>query len=64
MNYSKFFRENAGKDVEVIMTDGEKIEGKLSGYISAEDNDPEPESIIPKTTEIYTNEISKARILK
>lgn len=64
MNYCKLFRENAGKNVKVVMTDGETFTGKLSGYISAADNEPEPESILIGNTELYTNEISTVNILE
>lgn len=59
MNYSKFFEQYAGKNVKVTMTDGEVFRGELFGYISAEDNDPEPESIVVGRTELYTNEIKE-----
>lgn len=62
MNFCKFFRENAGKQVKIIMTDGEIFEGKLSCYISAEDNEPEPESISIGNTELYTNEIKNVEV--
>lgn len=64
MNYCKFFRENAGKSVKVEMTDGEIFTGKIIGYISAEDNDPEPESILIDNTELYTNEIQTVSIVE
>lgn len=57
MNFCKFFEQNAGKKVKVEMTDGEIFTGKLTVYISAVDNDPEPESITVDSTELYTNEI-------
>ncbi len=62
MNYSKFYHENAGKNVEVIMTDGVFFSGKLFGYISEEDNEPDPESIIVGNTELYTNEIERCTV--
>lgn len=64
MSYSKLFRENAGKVITVVMNDGEKISGKLNGYISAVDNDPEPECIIINNTELYTNEIVDVSVVK
>ena len=63
MNYCKLFRDHAGKEIEVIMTNGEKFNGKLVGYISALDNEPEPESILVDYTEIYTNEIAAVNVL-
>ncbi len=62
MSYSAFYRENAGKDVEVVMTDGEVFSGKLFGYISEADNEPDPESIIVGDTELYTNEIKRLTV--
>lgn len=64
MSYSKLFRENAGRVIIAVMNDGEKISGKLNGYISAVDNDPEPECIIINNTEIYTNEIVDVSVAK
>ena len=64
MSYSKLFQENAGKVVTVVMNDGEKISGKLNGYISAGDNDPEPECIIINDVELYTNEIADVSVVK
>ena len=64
MNYYEFFKENAGKKVRVEMTDGEVFEGKLTVYISAADNDPEPESITVDNTELYTNEINSIKVQK
>ena len=63
MSYSKLFSENAGRQIEVIMVDGELFAGKLCGYISSADNDPEPESIIVNNVELYTNEIKIVNIL-
>ena len=57
MNYSEFYQKNAGKRVHVEMTDGEIFEGELFAYISAEDNEPDPESIVVNRTELFTSEI-------
>lgn len=62
MKYSELFDRHAGKRVKVIMTDGEIIRGKLSGYISAEDNDPDPESVIVENIELFTNEIKTIEV--
>ena len=62
MNYSEFYHENSGKNVEVIMTDGEVFSGKLFGYISEADNEPNPESIIVGDTELYTNETERCTV--
>ncbi len=59
MNYSKFYDQNASKQVKVIMTDGEEFSGELFAYISAEDNEPDTESIIVGRTELFTREIYK-----
>ncbi len=58
MNYAEFYRENAGKQVRAEMTDGEIFVGELFAYISAADNDPDPESIVINRTELFTREIS------
>ena len=63
MNYCEFYRKNAGKNVEAVMTDGEIFRGKLFGYISAADNEPDPESIIVNNTELYTNEIGSCNVI-
>ncbi len=62
MNFCKIFRENAGKNVKVTMTDGEIFAGKLMLYISAVDNEPERESIGVDGTELYTDEIKCVEI--
>lgn len=59
MNYAEFYRKNAGKQVRVEMTDGEIFVGELFAYISAADNDPDPESIVIDRTELFTREISR-----
>ena len=63
MNYSDFFNSNAGKMLEVTMTDGEKIIGKLLTFFSAVDNDPDPESIVVNGTELPTEEIADIKII-
>ena len=65
--YEDFFRENAGKLVRVEMTDGDVLEGKLDGHISALDNEPDPESILIEnvaTIELYTHEIHRIEVLE
>ena len=59
MNYAEFYQKNAGKQVRVEMTDGEIFVGELFAYISAADNDPDPESIVIDRTELFTREISR-----
>ena len=64
MRYSRLFQEYSGERVKIVMTDGEIFEGELNGYISAADNDPEPESIIVDNIELYTNEIETVEVQK
>lgn len=59
MNYAEFYKKNAGKQVRAEMTDGEIFAGELFAYISAADNDPDPESIVIDRTELFTHEISR-----
>lgn len=63
MNYAKFYKENAGKQVRVEMTDGEIFAGELFAYISAADNEPDPESVVVNRTELFTNEISSIEVI-
>ena len=48
----------------MTMTNGEIFVGKLVGYVSADDNEPDPESILIDYTELFTNEIDDVCILK
>ena len=64
MNYCKFFRDYSGRTIKVTMTNGEIFVGKLVGYVSADDNEPDPESILIDYTELFTNEIDDVCILK
>jgi len=57
MNYAEFYKEHAGKRVSVEMTDGEIFSGELFAYTSAEDNEPDPESIVVDRTELFVIEI-------
>lgn len=63
MNYAKFFHEHSGEQISVKMTDGELFSGKLFAYSSAEDNEPDPESIVVDHTELFTNEIDKIEVI-
>ena len=63
MNFEHFFHKQSGKRVKVTMTDGEEFEGVLSAYISAADNDPDPESVIIGATELYTDEIKSIEVV-
>lgn len=62
MNLCKLFNEHAGKPIKVKMKDGEVISGLLSCYISANDNDPEPECIIVGNIELPEDEIEEIEI--
>ena len=63
MDYAEFYRRNGGKRVRVEMTDGETFTGELFAYLSASDNEPDPESIVVDRTELFTNEIGKIETL-
>lgn len=63
MNFSEFYNNNSGKNVQVTMTDGEVLAGVLFGYISDWDNEPDPESIIVGRTELPTPEIAKIELI-
>lgn len=63
MNYAKFYKENAGKQVRVEMKDGEFFSGELFAYISAADNEPDPESVVVNRIELFTNEISSIEVI-
>lgn len=62
MNFHDFYKKNAGKNVKATMTDGETFSGELFAYISAQDNDPDPESIIVGRTELFTCEIERIKV--
>lgn len=64
--YSEFFNKNEGKNVSVTMVDGEVFTGVLYGYVSAVDNEPDPESIVidrGELTELLTEEIKMIEVL-
>lgn len=63
MNYASFYNENAGRQVRVEMTDGELFTGELFAYISAADNEPEPESIVVNRIELFTCEIRHIEVI-
>lgn len=56
-----------GKNVRLLCTDGQKINGFYSIYTSAEDNEPEPASATLETpnglVEILETEIKEIQIL-
>lgn len=51
--------EAEGQKVRIILKDGAVFEGVAYDYISALDNEPEPESITIDSIEIYAPEIKK-----
>lgn len=62
MDMRECFDKMDGKQVRVTMKDGKAFTGILDGWISALDNEPDPESIILKTTvypcmELYVKDI-------
>ncbi len=63
MRYSEFYHQNSGKTVRVEMLDGEVLMGELFAYLSALDNEPDPESIVVDDIELPTNEIKDIRVL-
>ena len=58
MYYAEFYKKNAGRLVKAVMTDGEIF----TAYISAQDNEPDPESIIVGRTELFTHEIETVEV--
>ncbi len=62
MYYAEFYKKNAGRLVKAVMTDGEIFTGELFAYISAQDNEPDPESIIVGRTELFTHEIETVEV--
>ena len=64
MNLEKIAKDHWNRHIQAIMTDGETLVGKVVGYASAEDNEPNPEGIIIECTngalvEIFRNEIER-----
>ena len=56
--------EANGKEVKVTMRDGQVFVGRAYDYISAYDNDPDPESItMPPGYELFAPEIEKIELL-
>lgn len=52
--------EAVGKNVRITMTDGEIFEGRAYDYMSAYDNEPDPESItVSPGIELFAPEIAK-----
>ena len=62
MKLNELFNKHAGKHIKVEMSDGEIVSGILSCYISAEDNDPEPECIVVNNVELSADEIMDVKI--
>ena len=63
MNYAKLFEKYSGKQIQVVTNDGYIFEGEFFAYISAADNEPDPESIVVDRTELYTNEIRSLSVM-
>ena len=57
-------KEAHGKDVRVLMLDGEIFEGRAYDYTSALDNEPDPESITIDSIELYAPEIFRIELLE
>lgn len=55
--------EAHGKNVRVTLKNGRVYSGEAYDYISALDNDPDPESITIDNTELYEPEIEKIEIM-
>lgn len=55
--------EVEGKNVRVILDDGAVFEGIAYDYTSAQDNEPDPESITIGHTEIFAPEIVKIELI-
>lgn len=55
--------ESHGKNVRITLKTGQVYAGKAYDYISALDNDPDPESITIDNTELYKPEIEKIEIM-
>ena len=55
--------EYEGKNVRIIMTDGEVFNGFAHDYIAAEDNEPYSESISIDNVELFANEIKSIELL-
>lgn len=63
MRYSEFYHQNSGKTVRVEMLDGGMLTGELFAYLSALDNEPNPESIVVDDIELPTNEIKSISVV-
>ena len=63
MNYAELFQKYSGKLVQVVLNDGEVLNGEFFAYISNADNDPEPESIVVGRIEVNTHEIRSFRVM-
>lgn len=55
--------EAHGKNVRVTLKNGRVYSGKAYDYISALDNDPDPESITIDNVELYEPEIDKIELV-
>ena len=55
--------EYEGKNVRIIMADGEVFNGFAHDYTAAEDNEPYSESISIDNIELFANEIKSIELL-
>lgn len=55
--------EVEGKNARIILDDGTVLEGFAYDYTSAQDNEPDPESITIGHTEIFAPEIVKIELI-
>ncbi|WP_099205868.1 hypothetical protein [Scatolibacter rhodanostii] len=56
-------KEAHGKQVKIILKDGQIYSGLAYDYTSALDNEPEPESITVGQTELYAPEIKSIELI-
>lgn len=56
--------EYSGKNVKITLKDGKVFQGEAYGYTSALDNEPDPESIVVNSIELYLPEIESVELLE
>ena len=54
--------EASGKNVTITLKNGESFKGFAYDYMSALDNEPEPESITINSIELYAPDIEKIEL--
>lgn len=52
-----------GRKVQIRAIDGQLFRGTVTGYTSAADNEPDPESITIGSTELFAEEIQDVELL-